>query len=354
MAKAWFSRSRWTVLLALVGGLVAAIAVACGGEEAPTPTTAPAQPTATKAAATAAPAATPTTAATATAAPQQATATPAPTKPAGPSGDIVRAIQRVESIYGVAYQGPYRGSAHQQTGGVEERLFWYDNATGDSMSPWLGTAWSVDPAGTKVTFKVRTDVPWNAPKGFEAIDFGKFNAQDVVDWLNTGNATTNPESTYPDGGDFAAVFLEAKKVSDDTLEVGLVSPTYFCMPVSQMGCLGAERGPYLTRTIKLMGLDWAQANIVATGPFVQGLCIPGNRCTVHALDKHWRKVPALASVTVIQVPEPQTRLAMLKSGQADLADVDFKLVPAIVKDQNDGLRYLETMPGGFVGQSVIY
>ncbi|MBI4304934.1 MAG: hypothetical protein HY678_01315, partial [Chloroflexi bacterium] len=123
MTKARFFRSRWMALLALAGGLVAAVAVACGGEEAPTPTTAPAQPTATRAAAP-----TPTTAAaTATAAPQQATATPAPTKPAGPSGDVVRAIRRVESIYGVAYQGPYRGSAHQQTGGVEEHMFVYDN-----------------------------------------------------------------------------------------------------------------------------------------------------------------------------------------------------------------------------------
>ncbi|MBI4305497.1 MAG: hypothetical protein HY678_04175, partial [Chloroflexi bacterium] len=302
MIKAWFFRSRWTVLLALAGGLVAAAAVACGGEE-PTATPPPAA-TPTKAAATAAPVATPTVAATATAAPQQATATPAPTKPAGPSGDVVRAINRVESIYGVAYQGPYRGSAHQQTGGVEEHMFVYDNKTGDAMSPELGTAWSVDPAGKKVTFKVRTDVPWNAPKGFESVDFGKFNAQDAVDWMNTGNATTNPESTYPDAGDFAAVFLEAKKIGDDTLEVGLVSPTYFGMPISQFGTLGAARGPYYVRGIKLMGLDWAQANFVGTGPFVQGLCIPGNRCTVHALPKHWRKVAEIATITVIQVPEP--------------------------------------------------
>ncbi|MCH7735135.1 MAG: hypothetical protein IH961_07955, partial [Chloroflexi bacterium] len=50
-------------------------------------------------------------------------ATVVPAMTGGPQGDVIYSIRRVNSIYGVAYTGPYRGSAHQQTGGIDEYLF---------------------------------------------------------------------------------------------------------------------------------------------------------------------------------------------------------------------------------------
>ena len=119
---------------------------------------------------------------------------------------------------------------------------------------------------------------WNPPRGQERLDFGNFTAQDAADWLNT----TNPESTYADAGEFAANFLEAIAIDEHTLEIGLASPTYFCLPLSQFGCLSAAGGPYLARAVDVMDLEWAQAYAVGTGPFVQGHCIAGDVCTAHA------------------------------------------------------------------------
>ncbi|MCH7738551.1 MAG: hypothetical protein IIC93_00215 [Chloroflexi bacterium] len=343
-------------LALLLGGLVLTVAIACGSDDddvapAPAATSAPAAVAAT--AAPAEPAATAASAATATARPAAvAEATTAPAKTGGPEGDVTYAIRRVNSIYGVAYTGPYRGSAHQQTGGIEEYMF-IMGSDGNAMTPQLAESWSVDPAGTKVTLTVKSGIPWHAPLGSENLDatFGDFIADDVTLWMNTGNSTTNPESTYPDAGDFAAVFLEAKTIDTSTLEVGLVSPLFFGLPLSQFGILGAARGPQFIRAVDIMGLNWAQANAVGTGPFRQGLCIPGDRCTAHALTDHWRKVATIASITVIQVPEPQTRIAMLRNGQIDMSEMDFKLVPSLI---GEGFQFLDTQPGNFVGQSIVY
>jgi hypothetical protein len=78
-----------------------------------------------------------------------AAATATPAVPSGPQGHVVRAMKWVDSIYGVGYIGPYRGSAHDQVGGIEETMFVFNNS--DPMPPKLATDWEMDPAGTKVT-----------------------------------------------------------------------------------------------------------------------------------------------------------------------------------------------------------
>ena len=100
-----------------------------------------------------------------------------------------------------------------------------------------------------------------------------------------------------------------------------------------------------------MGVEWAREHHIGTGPFVQGHCVPGDRCTTEALEDHWRIEPGIDKFTLIQVAWNNTRVAMLRNGKADLVALDFKLVPGVVQE---GYRFLETMLGGFVGQSVLF
>ena len=355
MSFNWFKKRLGVSMLAL-GSLVIVAAVACGSEETPTATTAPvttapttaAQPTATTAAAQATTApATPVAQAT-TAAP---TATKAPTgSTGGPSGSLNWAFSTLEAVYGIGYTGPYRTSATNQIGGVEENFFVYEN--GDAMTPELIESFSIDPAGTKVTFKLKPGIPFLAPRGFEDRDFGVLDAAEAVEWFNRSNATTNPDSTYGDAGDLAGIFLEAVVVDEYTFEVGLVSPVFYCLPISQFGCLSAARGPHKVTTVDEYGFEWAKNYHIGTGPYVQGECTAGDRCTIHAVDSHWRKVADVAQITGIQVPEAQTQIAMMRNGSIDMATIDYKLLPDLVDGTN--FRFVETMPGGFVGQSIIF
>jgi ABC-type transport system substrate-binding protein len=75
---------------------------------------------------------------------------------------------------------------------------------------------------------------------------------------------------------------------------------------------------------------------------------------VFAVEKHWRKTASVANILLVQVPESTTRVAMMKSGTADLANLDFKLIPPLVADASSGIRYVQTMPGGYVGQSIMW
>jgi len=359
---------RWAPVLLALASLLLVAAVACGGDDGDDDVA----PGGGGAAATAAPAATAAAAATAkpatggsggsaaatakpaspasTVAQAAATNTPAPSgSMGGPEGTLVRAFRTLESVYGIGYVGPYRTSATNQLGGLEESLFNYQN--GNPMTPFLIDTWDIDAAGTRARMTLKKGLKWQSPIGYEDRDFGELNAAELVEWFNRSNATTNPESTYGDSGDFAAIFLEATAVDDYTIEIGLVSPVYYCLPVSQFGCLSAARGPHKVTSADTEGVEWARANHIGTGPYVQGECTPGDRCSVHAVDSHWRQVGNVATITGIQVPEATTQIAMLKNGAIDMTELDYKLLPEVIAD---GFNFLETMPGGFVGQSILF
>jgi ABC-type transport system substrate-binding protein len=112
-------------------------------------------------------------------------------------------------------------------------------------------------------------------------------------------------------------------------------------------------GPQSKKSYDKMGYEWSKSHHVGTGPYIQGACIAGDRCTIHkAGDKHWSgNAGEIDSMTQIQVPEVQTRIAMLENGTLDMADMDFKMVPSLL---DKGLDFVETMPGSYVNQSIIW
>ncbi|MXX92704.1 MAG: hypothetical protein F4Y63_04520 [Chloroflexi bacterium] len=369
---------RWGFLPLTVAVAAVAFVIACGSPDAPEQ---PAPAATARPAATAAPAAKAAAAATArpaekaaaaaTAAPAMKgeaaaeaapAATAAPAEKAAPAMapkameeevEVVFATRGVGAVIGLPTVGPYRGTP-THGGGVEEYFFVFEN--GDPMTPELVDSWDIDPAGTRVRMSMKQGpdgqgIPFIPPVGFEDQDFGIVDADEVVRYFNESNATTNPDTTYGNSGDLAAIFLEAKKIDDFTVEIGLVSPVYFCLPISQFGCLSAARGLYYLSHQDSMGVEWAREHHVGTGAFRQGHCVPGDRCTTEAVADHWRVQPGIDKYTQIQVAENNTRIAMLRNGEADLALLDFKLVPGVVQE---GYRFLETMPGGFVGQSIMY
>ncbi|MCH7971009.1 MAG: hypothetical protein IH960_08215 [Chloroflexi bacterium] len=369
-------KKRWALVLFALGSLLVIAAVACGGDDgvdaAPSGGAAPAAAATAKpadaaaaaatakpaeAAATAKPAAGGAAAATAkpaaTVAQAVATNTPAPVSGVmgGPSGSIVYGMRTVESVYGIGYVGPYRTSATRQIGGVEEELFVFEN--GNPMSPNLIDTWDIDTEGTRARLTLKKGLKWQSPIGFEDRDFGELNAVELVEWFNRSNATTNPDTTYGDAGDFAAIFLEAKVIDEYTVEIGLVSPVFYCLPISQFGCLSAARGPHKVTSADTEGIEWARSHHIGTGPYVQSNdCVPGDRCSVEAISEHWRQVANVAKITAIQVPEATVQISMLKNGQIDMVVLDYKLLPAVVASGE--FRFLETMPGGFVGQSILF
>ena len=256
-------------------------------------------------------------------------------------------------MIGLPTVGPYR-STPTIAGGVEEYFFHYEND--DPMTPELVESWDIDPAGTRVRMTMRkglggAGIPFNSPVAYEDIDFGVVDADNVVRYFNESNHTTNPYTTYGNSGDLAHIFLEAQKIDDWTVEIDLVMPVYFCLPISQFGCLNADRGLYYLAHADTMGVEWANNHHIGTGPFVQEQCIPGHSCVTRSLYPHWRVVPEISSFTQLQVGDPAARVAMLRNDELDMAAVDFTEVAPLV---DEGFQFLETMPGGYIGQSILF
>ncbi|MBN32485.1 MAG: hypothetical protein CL906_01010, partial [Dehalococcoidia bacterium] len=263
--------------------------------------------------------------------------------------DLVWGKKKIEGVFGLRWQGPYRTSAVIDMQGVEEPLFIYKNGT--PMEPYTADSWDVSADGKYLNIKIKKGIDFNSPKGFESVDFGEFDANDVCWYFNNANPSVNAESTDPNGGDYAAVFGKCEVVDSHTLKWELVSPLYFCFPISDFGCLSARMGPQSQKSYDKMGYEWSKSHHVGTGPYVQGACIAGDRCTIHkAGGNHWSgNSGSIDSMTQIQVPEVQTRIAMLENGSIDMADMDFKMVPTLL---DKGLDFGETMPGSYVNQSI--
>jgi ABC-type transport system substrate-binding protein len=70
---------------------------------------------------------------------------------------------------------------------------------------------------------------------------------------------------------------------------------------------------------------------VGTGPYRFAGHDLGQFIRYEAVDKHWRQTPAIKTIVIRAVPNDATRLAMLKSGSADLATVGFNDVAEVEK-----------------------
>ena len=60
---------------------------------------------------------------------------------------------------------------------------------------------------------------------------------------------------------------------------------------------------------------------VGTGPFEMTRFVTEDRVELDAVPDHWRQTPEFAKLTLLEIREPATRIAALKTGEVDVADV---------------------------------
>ena len=218
-----------------------------------------------------------------------------------------------------------------------EHLFSYKS--GNPLTPQMAKDWSISSDGKTLSITLNKGMKWNSSKYSKDI-----NSDNLVSWFNLINSNENPNSVHPDAETMSSFFTKAEKVDEYTFNVGMVDPLYFCLPLSEFGCFDTAPIVYLTDTQNTMGEEWAKKNIVTSAPYTQGNCEAGDRCSLHAVNNHWRASPKVDKITYIQVPESGTQLAMLATGEVDIATVDYDVIDELLSAQTH-LKTLETMPG---------
>ncbi len=92
--------------------------------------------------------------------------------------------------------------------------------------------------------------------------------------------------------------------------------------------------------IETVGEEKADRHPVGTGPWKFVEHIRGDRVVYEAVENHWRAVPHFKQLVILKVPEPATRMAMLRAGSVDVIEIGGEYVEEL---QKVGVRTL-TMP----------
>ena len=351
------SKFKW--LSMMIVAAIGALAIACSSAPAtqapasvpqqpaaaPAPAIAPAAPApqaprAPAAAAPAAPAMAAPTAIPIVAPPQAPVTRAAPGRATGQTAHINMAASQVDPLAGFPNEAAYGPQWINISLGLAEALFVRE---GDNlMAPQTAESFTIAPDLKAVTFKLKSGIPFNSPVGV-AEDFGEMTAHDWVWFLNDANPTFNVNSTFRIGGDLAAAFGEARVIDDytfvmDAAEGVVIGAFNLEDTISEYG-----KGPgvYSKNAYDTMGKEWMKENLVGTGPFIVEEWVPQNRALLRALPEHHKHPSHIASFTRIHVPETASRIAMIQSQQADIAELDPVFADQV---EAEGFRYMVPQP----------
>jgi peptide/nickel transport system substrate-binding protein len=186
---------------------------------------------------------------------------------------------------------------------------------GNPMAPALATSWTESPDGLVYEFALREGVTFHNGDPFTAEDvkfsFLRYKGASAkqlhekvkaVESLETHRLRFVLHTPWPD-------FL--------TVYSGLASGAGWVVPkayVERVGGEGFKQHP------------------IGLGPYRFVRMDPGVGLVLEAYDRYWRKPPTIQRLLFKSVPEPTTRLAMLKTGELDLTGLPPDEAAAVKSD----------------------
>ncbi len=297
--------------------VILALLVACAQAPAPSPTSAKpaAEPAAAKPAAEPAPAKAPAAepakpaapaAAPAPAAP--AAAAPAPPKAAKPTGEFVIALPNLGPEKWDPSQTRSVLLTHSVGGPMYESLYLSYPPDG-AIRPFLLESGKMAQDTMSWTFKLR-----------DGIRFSNGDPMTAEDVKFSLDRYRSKESVSPMAAQFQKSIKDVVVVDRLTVRVDLNEPMILLdtMLASRMGNEGVMMPK---KYIEKVGWEEFNRKPIGSGPYRLVEHKPGESVTYEAVENHWRTTAAYAKVRFVQVPEERSRIAMLKSGQADLTPI---------------------------------
>jgi peptide/nickel transport system substrate-binding protein len=313
------------LLLPVVAIFALALLVACGSSA-----TEPAEPAATsapQAAATEAPTAMP---AQPTSAPSQGQqATSAPTAPpaateappvvstAAPEGELI--IMSPD----LGFEVPVGWNETVAGGKAALRLI-YDQLVGlddenNLDADWgLASSWEMEPDGKKWTFFLKRGIPYHNGDEFIADDMTFI----INKWLAPESVGSYKERL--------TAFVESMEAPDPYTWIVNTSTPDIWLHWDLTDAQGALGAPVPSAYYQSVGDEEFASNPIGTGPYSFAEQRIGDFMDLSAVEDHWREgTPTVATIRLRKVPEESTRIAALKTGEADIITVSRENVPEI-------------------------
>lgn len=194
--------------------------------------------------------------------------------------------------------------------------------------PWLAESWTSNDKATEWTFKVREGVKFH--------DGSPLTADDVV---YTFQRLLDPKTASPAASELGAIKPEAFKATDaNTVVVTLDSP------IAELPSILATKHGMVVK--KGASSDDIRFKPNGTGPFMlKELKLGELKTTFNKNPNYWRAgFPKSDCLTVTAITEPISRVAALKSGEADIVLVVDPATIGTLKEDPD--ITLTKAPGG--------
>jgi peptide/nickel transport system substrate-binding protein len=173
---------------------------------------------------------------------------------------------------------------------------------GERMGPALAESWSESPDGLTYEFKLRP--------GLQFHNGDPCTAEDVVfsftRYKGVGAAELKAKVKHVEVVDARTVRFHLPQPWPDFM-------TFYGTTATAAGVIVPKK--YLEQ----VGDDGFKKHPIGLGPYKFVSHTPGIELILDANEAYWRHAPYIKRITMKGVPEPATRLAMLKRGEADIA-----------------------------------
>lgn len=257
------------------------------------------------------------------------TATPAPTEfePASPPAPQSREEEVVIALFDVGVENGRNSNGAGtilNSYGLTETLFMRGPA--DETLPWIGTTWSISTDLSSVTIEIdnQAEFRWIDDNGVVE-SLGNVSAEDVAWSMNDASTETNSESDHRWGRDYAGIFGEWVAIDDDTVAFDL---NFFGTGWNSFFLSESGPGiPVFSKTVfERSGAEFTGKNLVGTGVYLveewnEHDSLTQVLATSAGGSDHWKFDTGPERITFVEVPEFETRAALLKSSEIDIAHI---------------------------------
>jgi peptide/nickel transport system substrate-binding protein len=190
----------------------------------------------------------------------------------------------------------------------------------DLRIPGLATKWEMSSDAKTWTFWIRQGVQFHE-------GYGELTAEDVkysIERLIGRDSIVGPASPM------RALIGKVEVPERYKVVVSLSKPD----PELDRGYFGSGQALWIVskKHMETVGDKAANEHPIGTGPFTlaehkKGVSIKLK--TIEGIEKHWRVKPDFQNITFLLVPEEATRVAMLKTGEVDLAPISYDAVNSV-------------------------
>src|SRR5438093_10268920 len=209
-----------------------------------------------------------------------------------------------------------------------ENLLSRDPKTGE-LIPMLAERWQVMDGGRTWKFHLRKGVQFHDGRGEVTAEDVKFTFSSIA---REGSA--NSLST-----EFR--LIKSMEVEDrHAITIHFDKPSVVFANKVNQGLFASVAFIQSKSSIESAGEDGAERRPIGTGPWKFVEHVRGDRIVYEAVEGHWRATPNFKRLVMLKVPEPATRMAMLRAGSVDVIEIGGEYVDELKKG---GVRTL-TMP----------